>query len=150
LATISPPDPSYGGLRDRLLARFHEWTRRPGVTTPVDERTLAARFVETALARCRDHLNVTLQFLGEMLLPHSINLASPRCLAHMTTNPPAFVPLLAELSAGMNQNLVKRDASRVMSLIERQVLATMHRLAYGCAAGFYRRQVRRATPRLGS
>ena len=144
-----PPDPSYGGLRDRLQAQFHEWTRRPGVTTPVDEQALAERFVETAITELPGSVERYTQFLGDVLLPHSINLGSPRCLAHMTTNPPTFVPLLAELCAGLNQNLVKRDASRVMSLMERQVLATMHRLAYGRAAGFYRRQVQARNTTLG-
>jgi glutamate decarboxylase len=39
----------------------------------------------------------------------------------------------------MNQNLTKADASRALTLCERQALAMMHRLVYGRGADFYGR-----------
>jgi glutamate decarboxylase len=49
----------------------------------------------------------------------------------------------------MNQNLTKFDASRALSLCERQALAMMHRLVYDFAGRFYERHAQNSDSTLG-
>jgi glutamate decarboxylase len=62
---------------------------------------------------------------------------------------PYFMRPLARLLTAMNQNLTKLDASRALSLCERQALAMMHRLVYDCAGRFYERHVQHSDSTLG-
>jgi glutamate decarboxylase len=83
------------------------------------------------------------------IVHHSINVGSPRCLGHMTGAPPEFVQLLAAGVVALNQNLVKLEASRAATLVERQTLAMMHRLTFGLDDGFYREHVHAGSSTLG-
>ena len=58
-------------------------------------------------------------------------------MGHMTSAIPSFMRALGDVVLALNQNLVKREASRTLTLLERQTLAMMHRLAYGFPAPFY-------------
>jgi hypothetical protein len=63
-----------------------------------------------------------LKFLTETIIPQSSNMTSPRCMGHMTSVVPGFVWALGDLIVGLNQNLVKRDASRALTLLEKNTL----------------------------
>jgi glutamate decarboxylase len=71
------------------------------------------------------------------VISQSTNMASPRCLGHMTGMTPGFLWPLSELVIALNQNLVKWDASRLLTLLERQVLAKMHERVYQRSRKFY-------------
>lgn len=88
------------------------------------------------------------QLLEDVTL-QSVDLSSPLCLGHMSGVVPQFAGVLAELVVLLNQNLVKRDASRALTLVERQVLGMMHRLVYGRPDQFYRRHIQDAMSTLG-
>lgn len=53
-----------------------------------------------------------LKFLGRKIIPQSSNMSPPRCIRHTTSVVPGFVWALGDLIVRLNQNLVKRDASR--------------------------------------
>lgn len=114
---------------DELLS-----SRRVTSDTPASE--LAPLFAQTSLASEPDSFEDYVALLREAIT-QSVNMSSPRCLAHMTGAVPAFAAALSEVVACLNQNLVRRDASRVMSLIERQVLAMMHRATFDRPDRFY-------------
>jgi glutamate decarboxylase len=71
------------------------------------------------------------------VISNSTNMASPRCLGHMTSVTPAFLWPLSELVVALNQNLVKWDASSLLTPLERQVLAMMHEQVYRRSRKFY-------------
>jgi len=66
---------------------------------------------------------------------------SPRCMGHMSSVLPAFALMLTNLVVGINQNLVKREASKSFALIERQAAGIFHRLVYGFPRDFYHQHV---------
>ena len=49
----------------------------------------------------------------------------------MSSALPTFVPVLGDLVTLLNQNLVKREASRTFTLLERQTLGMIHRVIFG-------------------
>jgi glutamate decarboxylase len=77
------------------------------------------------------------EYLINTIVPHSVKLSSTTCMAHMMGITPTFVRPIAELITALNQNLVKCEASPVLTLLERQTLATMHRLVFRRPDTFY-------------
>lgn len=88
-------------------------------------------------------------YLEDVVIPNSVNLASPRCMGHMTNMVPDFVPMLSELITSLNQNLVKKEASRVFTLLERQTLAMIHRAVFDLPGSFYAQSVQDDSRTLG-
>lgn len=86
---------------------------------------------------------------SQEILPQAANLASPLCMGHMTGPVPAFVPVLAQAVASVNQNLVKRDASPAFTALERRTLATLHRLVYRKPEEYYLRHAQNFDSTLG-
>ncbi len=61
----------------------------------------------------------------------------------------AYVHRLGEVVTGLNQNLVKRESSRVLTLVERQTIGMMHHAVYGRSAAFYERRAHESESTLG-
>ena len=87
--------------------------------------------------------------LTQTIVPTSIKISSPRYIGHMTSIVPDFACILAELLATLNQNLVKKEASPVLTLLERQVVAMMHRLIYQFPDEFYDWHIQKPESTLG-
>jgi putative pyridoxal-dependent aspartate 1-decarboxylase len=90
-----------------------------------------------------------LEFLSRSVIAESSNTSSPRCIGHMTSVVPGFMWTLTELVIGLNQNLVKREASRSLTILERQALSTLHRAVYDCEEEFYTRHAHHDASTLG-
>jgi glutamate decarboxylase len=88
-------------------------------------------------------------FLMESVLPYTVNTRSPTVMAHMSAVTPSFFAVLAKLLVAMNQNLVKRDASGVLTAIERQVIASLHKLVFELDDAFYSRHAQAPSSTLG-
>lgn len=119
------------------------------VSSAVPERELEIVFAASTVP---SESTTVLQYFSELVdqyIPHSSRIASPRSFAHMTSTVPLFMRHLASLIVGMNQNLVKQDASRALTCIERQTLAMMHRLAFGESDEFYRQHTHAPESSLG-
>ena len=98
------------------------------VAAPADLAALAEDFADSETPREPVTPARYVEHLAANVVPYSNRIASPRSLAHMNQGLPYFMRPLARLLTAMNQNLTKLDASRALSLCERQALATMHRL----------------------
>jgi glutamate decarboxylase len=57
---------------------------------------------------------------------------------------------LKAITAALNQNVIKLETSKVLSVLEKQVLAKMHRMVYGKDEAFYKRHVQNTQTALGS
>jgi putative pyridoxal-dependent aspartate 1-decarboxylase len=91
-------------------------------------------------------------YVRDVLVPivdGAADLRSPRCLSSMKTVLPHAMPSLAALVTAMNQNLVKSEASPMLTRCERQVLGMLHRTVYGRSDDFYRRTVQSPDACLG-
>jgi len=88
-------------------------------------------------------------FLEEFVVPEVVDTTSPWFIGHMTSALPAYIPRLAQKIAEMNQNLVKIETSRVLTITERKMLAVMHWLVFNDASIPYERLEQNADVCLG-
>ena len=84
------------------------------------------------------------------LRPHAVNVASPYFVGHMTAAIPFFMVHLKTIVAALNQNVVKLETSKVVSVLEKQLLAKIHRLIYQQSATFYDTHVQNTRTALGA
>ena len=124
-------------MHETIAQSLQELLGSTRVTSGVPAETLAAHFAHTEVAADPLTLDTYLRFVSDVVVRHSVNMSSPRCLGHMTSGVAPFVSPLTDIVIALNQNLAKREASRVISLLERQVLSMLHRLAFGFPEGFY-------------
>lgn len=83
------------------------------------------------------------------IVEHSTHTSSPRFIGHMTSALPYFVRPLGKLMTALNQNVVKMETARALSIYERQTLAMIHRLVYDAPDDFYAHHVQRNGSTLG-
>ncbi len=88
-------------------------------------------------------------FLKDTLVAQSVHTASPGFIGHMTSAMPYFMLPLARILIALNQNTVKVETSKAFTPLERQVLAILHRLIYGCEDQFYSRFIHDSRSALG-
>jgi len=72
-----------------------------------------------------------LDWLGREVLPYTVNVSSQKFIGHMTSALPDFMPELSALVSRLNQNMVKVETSKSLTLLERQMLAMLHREFFG-------------------
>jgi putative pyridoxal-dependent aspartate 1-decarboxylase len=136
-------------LDGQIRALVTDFLRARHVAAPADLAALAETFADSELPEEPVTPRQHVEHLAANVVPYSNRIASPRSLAHMNQGLPYFMRPLARLLTAMNQNLTKLDASRALSLCERQALAMMHRLVYDFAGRFYERHVQNSDSTLG-
>ncbi len=90
-----------------------------------------------------------LQFLQDNVVAGAVRVGRPEFVGHMTSALPAYLPEISRLLVELNQNVVKIETSNVLTLIERQVLAMMHRVTYGKDDSFYDQHIQVGGSHLG-
>jgi glutamate decarboxylase len=146
---LSSPEFSIGNRQTSKLADKVREFHNLSVGSSTDSRSLESTFSGTRLPDKTMRLNEYQEFLSEHILPYAANVYSRFCLGHMSGTPPDFFWGLNEIVTALNQNMVKRDASQVFSILERQVLAVMHRLVFDLDDLFYGWHVHRDDSSLG-
>ncbi|MFT4929171.1 MAG: putative pyridoxal-dependent aspartate 1-decarboxylase, partial [Phenylobacterium sp.] len=91
---------------------------------------LSNSFSDSAIPPQPQRLGDYIGNLSTDLVPYTINVAAEKYVGHMTSALPSFIPEFSRLIAKYNQNIVKVETSKSLTLMERQVLAMMHRLFY--------------------
>lgn len=79
-----------------------------------------------------------LQLATERVVQHSVHVADPHYIGHMTGVTPYFHLGLELLIAALNQNVVKIETALSGSFVEGQLLAWIHRLIYGKHSDYYK------------
>lgn len=93
------------------------------------------------------------QYVEDMmrqLVAHASNTSSPSFIGHMTSALPQFLLPLSKIMTALNQNVVKVETSDSFTPMERQVMAMMHHLTYGCEEEFYSEWVQNSGGSLGA
>ena len=122
-----------------------------GITEAVSLQDLSRRFMDSTIdTHPRHKLADVIQGIIEDIAPYAVNVASPYFVGHMTSALPFFMVHLQTIAAALNQNLVKLETSKVVSIYERQVLAKLHRRIFQRSALFYRTHIQRPESSLGS
>lgn len=123
------------GLQDFLK-------KHVGFTKEVSLKDLAGRFTNSLISKNPEKkLADVITDLVEDIAPHAVNVASPYFVGHMTSAIPFFMVHLKTIVAALNQNVVKIETSKVVSVVEKQVLAKIHRLIYKKSDEFYDKHI---------
>ncbi len=148
---VEPGDGSAGAAAEltKVSAIAESFVEGVEITTDSDLETLMRRFNSSEIPEGTMDFASYIEYVNEQVIPHSIHTSSPLFIGHMTSALPKFVSSLEMLTTAMNQNLVKVETSKAMTLYERQALAMMHRLVYDFPDEFYAENVQSSDSTLG-
>jgi len=137
---------------EQILFGLHDFLRKHvGVTQAISLEDLACRFTETIIRPTPEKkLEEVIADLIEEIAPWAVNVASPYFVGHMTSAIPFFMVHLKTIVAALNQNVVKLETSKVVSVVEKQVLGKLHRLIYHRQPDFYENHVQNTDTTLGA
>lgn len=137
---------------EQILFGLHDFLGdHVGITEEASLKELAGQFTDTRINRTPEKkLADVITDLIEDIAPHAVNVASPYFIGHMTAAIPFFMVHLKTIVAALNQNVVKLETSKVVSIIEKQILAKIHRLVYSRNDDFYAEHVQHTSTTLGS
>jgi len=136
---------------EQILFGLHDFLKKHvGFTEEISLKDLAEKFTDTLISENPEKkLADVITDLIEVIAPHAVNVASPYFVGHMTSAIPFFMVHLKTIVAALNQNVVKIETSKVVSVIERQVLAKIHRLIYRKSDAFYQENIQSTQTTLG-
>ncbi|HYH82757.1 MAG TPA: hypothetical protein VEX86_23390, partial [Longimicrobium sp.] len=149
-ALFSPGAPTDEEEMDgRVATMVREILRDESISSRGGLEGLAGGFGDTRLPQLPRDAGDYLDYLGAQVVPHTMRVASPRFIGHMTSALPFFVRPMTRLMTAMNQNVVKTETSKALTFYERQALARVHRLIYGLPEAFYDRHAQDSGSTLG-
>ncbi len=136
---------------EQILFGLHEFLNsHVGVTEAIPLATLARSYTDTTIHREPEKkLADVIKDIINQIAPRAVNVASPYFIGHMTSAIPFFMVHLKAITAALNQNLIKLETSKVLSVLEKQVLAKIHRMIYNREQAFYDGHVQNADTCLG-
>jgi len=122
-----------------------------GVTEPISLKELTRDFRETIISSNPEKkLENVISDIINHIAPRAVNVASPYFVGHMTSAIPFFMVHLKAIVTALNQNVIKLETSKVLSVLEKQVLAKIHRLIYKKDEAFYQAHVQSVDTSLGT
>ncbi len=137
---------------EQILFGLHEFLKNNvGFTEEQPLKVLGQRFTDTRLNENPEKkLADVITDLIEEIAPYAVNVASPYFVGHMTSAIPFFMVHLKTIVAALNQNVVKLETSKIVSVVEKQLQAKIHRLIFQKDESFYSHHVQNAETTLGS
>jgi glutamate decarboxylase len=137
---------------EQILFGLHDFlNKNVGVTEAISLKALTDLYKETVISpHPEKKLADVISDIIEGIAPRAVNVASPYFVGHMTAAIPFFMVHLKAIVAALNQNVIKLETSKVLSVLEKQVLAKIHRLIYKNSEGFYQTHVQSTDTSLGS
>lgn len=136
---------------DQILYGLNDFLKKNvGITEAVSLKDLSERFTDTVINENPEKkLADVITCLIKEIAPHAVNVSSPYFVGHMTSAIPFFMVHLKTIASALNQNVVKLETSKVVSVLEKQVIAKIHRVIYNNTEEFYRHHVQNADTTLG-
>ncbi len=137
---------------EQILFGLHDFLKtHVGITEAKSLKELSERFTDTVVRQNPEKkLADVITCVIDEIAPHAVNVASPYFVGHMTSAIPFFMVHLKTIVAALNQNVVKLETSKVVSVIEKQVIAKIHRLIYENSEAFYQQHVQNTETTLGA
>jgi putative pyridoxal-dependent aspartate 1-decarboxylase len=121
------------------------------ITTPlVGLEALKENFKNFQLPSSPTEYQEYYNLLQQKVFPYIINTGSPQFIGHMTSVLPAFIYELGKLVSMLNQNVVKIETSKALTLLEREIIAVVHNRFFNKDKGFYELHIQDPMSNLGS
>ena len=137
---------------EQILFGLHDFlNKHVGVTEEISLVKLAEEYTDTQINKDpQKRLADVIKDIIDEIAPRAVNVASPYFVGHMTSAIPFFMVHLKAITAALNQNVIKLETSKVLSVLEKQILAKIHRLIFNFDEAFYREHVQNTETSLGS
>ncbi|QTA88876.1 pyridoxal-dependent aspartate 1-decarboxylase PanP [Desulfonema magnum] len=137
---------------EQILFGLHDFLRKHvGITKEASLKKLSEQFTDSRInVNPVKKLADVIRGIIEDIAPHAVNVASPYFIGHMTSAIPFFMVHLQTIVAALNQNPVKLETSKIVSALERQVLAKIHRRIYNQNEAFYNEHIQQPDSTFGS
>ena len=136
---------------EQILFGLQDFLRNHvGITEELALTELSRRFMDSAISKEPEKkLAQVITDLIDNIAPHAVNVSSPYFIGHMTSAIPFFMVHLSTIVSALNQNVVKLETSKVVSIVEKQVLAKLHRMIYKEDDAFYNEHIQSGYTSLG-
>ncbi len=136
---------------EQILFGLHDFlNKHVGVTEEISLVDLAKEYTDTRINKMpQKKLADVIKDIIYEIAPKAVNVASPYFVGHMASAIPFFMVHLKTITAALNQNMNKLETSKVLSVLEKQVLAKMHRMIYNFDETFYLEHVQNTETSLG-
>ncbi len=136
---------------NQILFELYDFLQKNvGITEEKDLKAMSRGYEDTGIGKLPEvKLTDVINELIHEIAPHAVNVSSPYFIGHMTSAIPFFMVHLKTIVTALNQNVVKLETSKVCSLIEKQVVAKIHRLVYKKDEAFYKDHVQNTVTSLG-
>ena len=134
-----------------LLEMIHDFFKeKGGIHSSISLPELSHIFSQTAIPEDPHLIKDVLSEIKAKIIAHSVKVASPYYIGHMTSAIPYFMILLEMIIAALNQNQVKIETAKASSFVERELMAWFHRLVFNRSDAFYERNAQNPRVALGN
>ncbi len=134
-----------------LLDMIHDFFKeKGGIHSSISIEELASIFSKTDIPCTPMLIKDVLSEIKNNIIKHSVKVANPYYIGHMTSAIPYFMILLEMIAVSLNQNQVKIESAKASSLVEREFLCWMHRLVYNNTDQFYAANIQNPNIALGN
>jgi len=120
-------------LADECVVQMQDRVHTPSIS----ENDLKGRFSDFQIPQMPMSLSEYVESIAPCFVTDSTRVANSRQIGHMTCSLPQYLPPLAEVVTALHQNVVKVETSKTVTLLEKQVMARLHKLIYDRHDAFY-------------
>jgi len=136
-------------MEEHIFSITEYFLRSSSVSTNIDLESIVNRFRDSDIPVYPSDVGIYIDDLVANVIDHSVHTSSPRYIGHMTSALPYFVRPIAKLMTSINQNVVKIETSKSLSIFERHALAKLHRFVYNFSEDFYQINIQSHETTLG-
>ena len=134
-----------------LLDLIHDFLKeRCGIHSSISMEDLADMFNTIEMPRQPHLIKDVLDEIKRHIIRHSVKVANPYYIGHMTSAVPYFMILLEMIAVSLNQNQVKIESAKASSFVEREFLCWMHQLIYRNSTDFYAKNIQNPKIAMGN
>lgn len=136
-------------FQNKIDKAIHAYLDSEKISSDVLLENLTQHFVNSDIPTQPASLDSYMDFINGILLPNIVNVCKPSYLGHMTSMIPVFYQYLGQLITQLNMNVVKTETSKVLTLLERQSIAMLHRLVFQYPESFYQKCIQDQKTNMG-
>jgi putative pyridoxal-dependent aspartate 1-decarboxylase len=134
-----------------LLDMIHDFFKeKGGIHSSISMEELSEIFNNIEMPSQPQLIKDVLDEIKNNIINHSVKVANPYYIGHMTSAIPYFMILLEMIAVSLNQNQVKIESAKASSFVEREFLCWIHRLIYNKSSDFYEKHIQNPKIVLGN
>ena len=134
-----------------LLDLIHDFFKeRGGIHSSISLEKLSEIFSTTEMPTEPHLIKDVLDEIKHNIIKHSVKVANPYYIGHMTSAVPYFMILLEMIAVSLNQNQVKIESAKASSFVEREFLCWVHQLIFRGEESFYKKQIQNPKVAMGN